>query len=78
MYAIGMRLTFHNGDAGDVSVDGVGLSTFEFDASSGGVDKRASAVAFAQKTARSAAMQRAFEKVSQSQFHETITSRITV
>ena len=64
MYAIGMRLTFHNGDNGDVSVDGVGLSTFEFDATIDGADKRANAIAFALKTARSSALQRAFEKVN--------------
>jgi hypothetical protein len=75
MYAIGMRLTFHNID-GDVSVDGVGLSTAEIDVSSGAIDKRANAIAFAQKTARSTALQNAFEKVLSSYLDSQISPKL--
>ncbi len=66
MYAIGMRLTFHTPDANDISVEGVGLSTAEYDVPSptnGNFEKKATAIAFAQKSARSAALLNAFEKV---------------
>ena len=63
LYAIGLRLTFHNMD-GDVSVDGVGLSTAEFDPSTkSSSEKRAQTIAYAQKCGRSAAIQNAFQKV---------------
>ena len=60
MYAIGMRLLFRDDH---VSVDGVGLSTAEIDISVGGIGKRANAIAVAQKSARSAALMNAFQKV---------------
>lgn len=60
MYAIGMRLLFRDDQ---VSVDGVGLSTAEIDISVGGIGKRANAIAVAQKSARSAALMNAFQKV---------------
>ncbi len=66
MYAIGMRLTFHNSEGNDISVEGVGLSTAEYDVSSptnGNFEKKATAIAFAKKSARSAALLSAFEKV---------------
>ena len=65
MYAIGIRLTFRGFDDSDsdVSVEGVGLATAEFDVSAG-IEKRATAVAVAQKTAKSSALQNAFEKVT--------------
>ena len=60
MYAIGMRLLFRDDQ---VSVDGVGLSTAEIDISVGGIGKRTNAIAVAQKSARSAALMNAFQKV---------------
>ena len=49
---------------GDVSVDGVGLSTAEFDPSTKSAsEKRAQTIAYAQKCGRSAAIQNAFQKV---------------
>ena len=67
MYAIGMRLSFHNSDGNDISVEGVGLSTAEYDvpsATNGNFEKKATAIAFARKSARSAALLNAFEEVN--------------